>query len=87
MKKIKGIPYYYLQYRDGNKVISKEIGKVYPGAAAEEESKAVKRNDLLRKREDLQSSIRILKDGIEIIIPVNPGIVDLQNILQAVHSL
>ena len=33
------------------------------------------------------SSIRILKNGIEIIIPLNLGIVDLQNILQAVHSL
>lgn len=33
------------------------------------------------------SSIRILKAGMEIIIPVNIGIVDLQNILQAVHSV
>lgn len=33
------------------------------------------------------SSIRILKAGMEIIIPVNIGIMDLQNILQAVHSL
>ena len=33
------------------------------------------------------SSIRILKAGMEIIIPVNIGIMDFQNILQAVHSL
>ena len=33
------------------------------------------------------SSIRILKAGMEIIIPVNISIMDFQNILQAVHSL
>ena len=33
------------------------------------------------------SSIRILKAGMEIIIPVNIGIMDFQNILQAVHSV
>ena len=33
------------------------------------------------------SSIKILKAGMEIIIPVNIGIMDFQNILQAVHSV
>ena len=63
VKRIKGIPYYYLQHRDGNKIISTEIGKVYPGSAAKEESKVSRRNELLRQREVLLGNIEILKEG------------------------
>ena len=34
-----------------------------------------------------EKNIKIQKDGIEILLPVNTGFHELQNILQAVHSL
>ena len=34
-----------------------------------------------------ENIIKIRKDGIEILIPVNTGLHEIQNILQAVHSL
>ena len=60
---------------------------LYKKSVKEEQTKVHRFIEVHNTARTTGSSIRILKDGIEIIIPVNPGIVDLQNILQAVHSL
>ena len=60
---------------------------LYNKKSVQEEQTKVHRFIEIQNTVRTGSSIRILKAGIEIIIPLNLGIVDLQNILQAVHSL
>ena len=60
---------------------------LYKKSVQEEQTKVHRFIEIQNTVRTTSSSIRILKNGIEIIIPLNLGIVDLQNILQAVHSL
>ena len=54
VKKINGKLYYYLQKRDGSKIYTQNLGRVSPGAVADEEKKIMDRKELLKRREELQ---------------------------------
>ena len=53
IKKIKGKPYYYRQFRQGGKTESKSLGAVKPGNIAEEERLIIERKQLLDERKEL----------------------------------
>ena len=50
IKKINGNKYYYEQWREGEKIKSRSLGKVIPGAVSEHEQRIVRRMELFRKR-------------------------------------
>lgn len=53
IKKVKGKPYYYRQFREEGKTKSKSLGAVKPGSAAVEERQIVERRQLLEERKEL----------------------------------
>lgn len=61
IKKIKGKPYYYRQFRQGGKTESKSLGAVKPGNIAEEERLIIERKQLLDERKDLLALRGILQ--------------------------
>jgi len=62
IKKINGNKYYYEQWREGKNIKSVNIGKVSPGAIAEQEKIIIERNELL---EDYEKLIR-LRDALRV---------------------
>ena len=61
IKKIKGKPYYYRQFRQGGKTESKSLGAVKPGNIAEEERLIIERKQLLDERKELLALRGILQ--------------------------
>ena len=53
IKKVKGKPYYYRQFREEGRTKSKSLGAVKPGSAAVEERQIVERRQLLEERKEL----------------------------------
>ena len=53
IKKVKGKPYYYRQFRQDGKTESKSLGTVKPGCAAEEERRIIERKQLLEEKKEL----------------------------------
>ena len=66
IKKIKGNKYYYEQWREGTNTKSVNLGKVSPGAKAEQEKIIIERNNLL---EDYEELVR-LRDNLKIQVDV-----------------
>lgn len=53
IKKVKGKPYYYRQFREEGRTKSKSLGAVKPGSAAAEERQILERRQLLEERKEL----------------------------------
>lgn len=65
VKTIRGNKYYYEQWREGNKIKSKCICKFAPGAAAKEELKISRRQELLKRHEELSALKDVLQKNIK----------------------
>lgn len=55
IKKVKGKPYYYRQFRQDGRTKSKSLGAVKPGSMAAEECQILERRQLLEERKELMA--------------------------------